>query len=1152
MMFYLLLYKFMKYKPLPFLFMASKNVVFGIIIQCIALTFVLAGEAVPQGNVSVNNVTVSLNVKNVTVKNVFELIESKTNYSFLYDAKLLRSQGKIDLDVKNTSLGEVLMMISQKTGLKFKQVNQTINVNVREKSEQPLEIILQSRIVSGVVTSGEDNEPLPGVNVVIKGNTAVGTITDINGKYSLTVQDNSVLVFSYIGFLSKEVPVDGRSQVNVIMEVDSKELEGVTVVAFGIQKKESVVSSVTTIRPGELKVPSSNLTTALAGRLSGVIAYQRSGEPGRDNAEFFIRGATTFGYKKDPLILIDGMEYNTTDLARINPDDIESFSIMKDATANALYGARGANGVIQVTTKSGVEGKAKFTFRIENTFSSPTRDIELADPISYMKLNNEAVLTRNPLGVLPYSQAKIENTEAGINPIVYPMVDWQEELFKEQTINQRANMGIRGGGKVATYFISAGFSQDNGILKVDKRNNFNSNINLKTYSIRSNIGINVTPTTHAMIRVGGSFDDYMGPIDGGEGIYNKVMRTSQTMFLPFYPVDEEHEFTNHILFGNAEQGQYLNPYADMVKGYKQYNRSLMLSQVELKQDLSFILKGLSLNGMANTHRRSYFDVVRQYNPFWYMPSGYNRMDDTYRLVLINPDEGTDYLDYEPSEKTVSSVFRGQAQLLWKNTFSKKHEVSAMAVLLAQSELTGNAGSLQESLPARNLGLSGRATYGYDNRYFFEINFGYNGSERFHESERYGFFPSAGFAWSVSNEEFFKSLGLASVSKLRLRGNYGLVGNDAIGSSAERFFYLSEVNMDNSSYGARFGRNGSYSRNGISVDRYSNEKISWETARNSTFGLEIGLLDKLDFIGEYFVEERYNILMSRASIPATMGLQGSTPKANVGRAATNAVDLSLDYGDYFTKDLMVSIRGNFTYAKNKFRAYEEPEYDYPWLYRVGNSTSQQWGYIAERLFVDDEEVRSSPTQNFNGWETKGGDIKFRDINRDGVINQLDQVPIGYPTVPEIIYGFGFSSKLRNWDFSAFLQGSARSSFWIDVEDTSPFIDQSQLLKAYADDYWSEENRNLYALWPRLSAEVNGNSNVRNTWFMRDGSFLRVKQVEAGYTFPQHRLKMENLRLYATATNLFTFSKFKLWDVEMAGNGLGYPIQKQICIGLEVGF
>ncbi|HEX7903899.1 MAG TPA: TonB-dependent receptor [Chitinophagaceae bacterium] len=1025
--------------------------------------------------------------------------------------------------------------------------------------------------IRGTITDSS-GAAVAGVSITVKNKPNIGTTTDLNGKFLLNVPADAVLVISMVGYSGQEISVKGQEVINLSLKSSTGSLDDVVVVAYGKQKRKEMVGSVTSIKPSDLKIPSSNLTNALAGRLAGVIAYQRSGEPGQDNAEFFIRGVTTFGYKKDPLILIDGIEFTATELARLNPDDIASFSIMKDATANALYGARGANGVILITTKEGKTGKAKINVRIENSISSPTREVELADPVTYMLLHNESVLTRNPLGILPYFQSKIDNTIAGKNPYMFPTTDWKKELLKDQTLNQRVNLNVSGGGQIARYYLAASFNQDNGNLKVDKRNNFNSNINLKTYVLRSNVNINVTKTTEVIVRLHGSFDDYTGPMDGGTGMYRKIMRTNPVLFPAYYPVDDEHQFTNHILFGNYDKGNYVNPYADLVKGYKDYSRSLMLAQVEGKQDLSFVTRGLSARFLVNTNRQSYFDVSRFYNPFFYNAGGYDRVNNTYRLTLINPDQvstgvvpqgGTDYLGYSEGTKTVLSNFYFEAAANYNRTFNDKHGISGLVVVTARNQLEGNASDLQKSLPSRNLGVSGRTTYSYDNRYFGEFNFGYNGSERFYKTERFGFFPSAGLAWFISNEKFFE--GLTSVfNKVKLRATYGLVGNDAIGSADDRFFYLSNVNMNNSAYGYNFGLDGGYNRNGISISRYDNQGITWETAKKTNLALEVNMLrNKLEIIAEVFREKRYNILMDRL-IPASMGLQGNAPKANLGKASGKGMDISIDYSNNFGKNWIVTARGNFTYATSRFDFYEEPQYAEKYKYRIGHPLSQQWGYIAERLFVDDADVRNSPPQ-FGSY--MAGDIKFRDVNGDGVINTLDQVPIGYPTTPEIIYGFGVSAKYKGFDISSFFQGSARSSFWIDVAATSPFVAyryssselpgyilQNQLLKAYADDHWSEENRNQHALWPRLSSTVNDNNDEKSTWFMRDGSFLRLKQVELGYSLPLKLLrkyKMDNLRIYANGTNLLTFSKFKLWDIEMAGNGLAYPIQRVINFGIQVG-
>lgn len=1022
----------------------------------------------------------------------------------------------------------------------------------------------QARTPINVIGSVTDNfgGPLVGVNVVVRGEST-GTITDLNGEYSIRVSsDTATLVFNYIGYQSQSITVGSRRVIPVVLSESSQALDEVMVVAFGKQKKDNIVGSITTIKPTELKVPSSNLTTSLAGRVAGVISYQRSGEPGQDNADFFIRGVTTFGYKKDPLILIDNVEVSTTELARLQVDDIESFSIMKDATSTALYGARGANGVILVTTKQGTEGKAKVSVRLENAVSMPTQEVEFADPITYMRLHNEAVLTRDPLGRILYSEQKIDNTISQINPIVFPTTDWKSELLANYAMNQRANLSVSGGGKIARYYVSGSFNNDNGILKVPQENNFNNNINLRSYSLRANVSIDLTPTTVLGVRLAGTFDDYTGPINGGTKVYRDIMRTNPVLFPAFYPKDEAHRFTQHILFGNYDDGTYLNPYADMVKGYKNYSKSNMSTQLELRQNLRFITEGLFLRGIMNTSRYSFFDVTRAYSPFYYNASIWDKEANTYILAPLNETSGTEYLNYSPGSKDLSSELYMEGSINYDRVFAEKHGVSGLLVLMLRDKLTGNAGDLQASLPYRNVGISGRFTYAFSNRYFTEFNFGYNGSERFYKTNRFGFFPSVGLAWSISNESFWGAGLRRILPKVRLKGTYGLVGNDALGN--DRFLYLSNVNMNDSGRSATFGYyTNRYTQNGVSLSRYSNPDITWEKALKTNLGLEVNILNSLDIALDVYDEHRTSIFMVRTATPATMGLSAQ-PAANIGEATGQGLDLSIDYNKVISRDLWAQARVNFTYATSKYLVYEEPTYDNtPWKSRVGYPIAQQWGYIAERLFVDDEEALNSPRQNFG--EYGGGDIKYKDINGDGQITQLDQVPIGYPDRPEIVYGFGFSVGYKGFDFSTFFQGLARESFWINFNATAPFtrflydgddgskVYENALLKAYADDHWSEENQNLYALWPRLSTSAAGNNNnsQRSTWFMRDGAFLRLKSVELGYTIPK-LTGATRLRIYFTGTNLLTFSKFKLWDPEMGGNGLGYPIQRVFNIGMNLSF
>ncbi|MFV0418626.1 MAG: SusC/RagA family TonB-linked outer membrane protein, partial [Dysgonomonas sp.] len=608
---------------------------------------------------------------------------------------------------------------------------------------------LQQRIsVSGVVKD-EADLPLAGVTVLVKGTTNA-TMTSTNGEYTLkNVPAEAVLVYSFIGMQTAEVEVKRQTSIDVVLKEDAVKMYDLVVVAFGTQKKESMISSISTINPGELKVPSSNLTTALAGRLSGIIAYQRSGEPGKDNADFFIRGVTTFGYKKDPLILIDGIESTSTDLSRLQPDDIQAFSILKDATATALYGARGANGVIQITTKEGKEGPLKVSVRFENSWSSNTSDIELADPITFMQMANEATRTRNPQEALPYSYEKIERTRLGLNPYVYPANDWREMLMKKTAYNPRLNVNISGGGGIGRYYVAASYNKDNGNLKMDKRNNFNNNINLETYQLRSNINLDLTKTTQAIVRLSGTFDDYTGPIDGGEAMYKKIMGTNPVLFPAYYASSLQPQ-ANHILFGNATRGvegagtsaDYTNPYAEMVKGYTDYSRSQMDATIELKQDLRFITQGLNVRAMFNTSRYSYYSISRKYNPYYYAVGSYDKLTDSYTIAQINEkDNPTEYLDYNENSKDISSAVYIEAALSYNRQFDEKHDLGGLLVFQRREKLEANRGDLQKSLPYRNQGLSGRFTYAYDNRYMAEFNFGYNGSERFYKTNRYGFFPA---------------------------------------------------------------------------------------------------------------------------------------------------------------------------------------------------------------------------------------------------------------------------------------------------------------------------------------------------------------------------------------------------------------------------
>lgn len=1012
--------------------------------------------------------------------------------------------------------------------------------------------------------SDTGGDPLPGATVQIKGSTK-GVIADMDGNFEFDdCPLNSTLVVSYIGMETKEIKYTGQKFLNIVMEAKTDELEEVTVVAFAKQKKESVVSAITTVKPTELKIPSSNLTTAFAGRVAGLISYQTSGEPGQDNASFFIRGITTFGAeaKKDPLILIDGIELSTDDLARLNTDDIASFSIMKDATATALYGARGANGVISVTTKEGREGKVTINARVENSFSSPTKKISQTDPVTYMRMQNEAIKTRDPLGLALYSEEKITMTERGLYPNIFPTTDWYDTMFNDVISNQRANLSLSGGGTVARYYVAANVSKDNGNMKVDKRNNFNSNISLMKYSIRSNININLTKTTELVLRMSGTFDEYTGPIGGGSFMYKEVMMANPVLFKPYYEPDEQYAYSKHILFGNYGAGNYVNPYAQALKGYNDYSKNTMLVQFEGKQKLDMLTEGLAIRAKINIDRYSEYSVDRAYSPFFYNISSYNLQNNTYKLNRLNPATGTEWINYNPGNRYVNTNFYLEGAAEYIRNFDK-HGVNALLVYTMQSKKTGIADNLQLSLPGRNMGLAGRAAYNYDGRYFGEFVFGYNGSERFSKNNRWGFFPSVAGGWMLSKESFFEPL-TTVFDQFKFKASYGLTGQDQIGDGNDRFYYLSQVTLNSSDRNVNWGTQLNYNPGGIIVDRYANDEIGWEKSYKLNVGAEMRTVFGLSANVEYFTERRENILLNRI-IPNTMGIIPDV-KANLGKAKGKGVDMELNYEKSFNKDLWITGRGTFTYATSEAVEWEEPDYsETPWLSKVGKSLGQTWGYIAERLFVDEEEVKNSPTQ-FG--EYMAGDIKYRDVNGDGKISELDKVPIGYPTTPEINYGFGLSVGYKGLDASFFFQGSGRQSFWLDLKKITPFLDgdagengedgllgQNAVLDVIANSYWSENNRNPYAFWPRLANQSVENNNQTSTWFMQDATFLRLKSVEIGYTVPKNlvkKFKVQNLRFYVSGTNLLCWSKFKLWDPEMAGNGLGYPVQRVINVGLNLGF
>lgn len=1007
------------------------------------------------------------------------------------------------------------------------------------------------RPISGVVVDG-NNDPLPGVTVIVPSRQG-GVITDVDGAYTIEAATGEELRFQFLGMKTVTIEVGSGTIYNVQLLEDVEMLDEVTVTAFATQKKESVVSSIETISPSELKVPSSNLTTALAGRLAGVISYQRSGEPGADNAQFFVRGVTTFGYASSPLILLDGFEVDANALARVDPDNIASFSVLKDATSAALYGSKGANGVIMVTTKKGQAGAPKISFRVEGRLSTPTKVQKTVDGITYMNLYNQAQFNDNPLLEPYYNAQKIQNTMEGLNEYAYPNINWYDEMFNSNAFNQYYNFNVSGGGSVVRYYLAVSYNKEEGILKNNRLNNFKNNIDIDRFNILANITMDLTPTTVFDINMNSIFENYTGPLDNTDDIFKSVMNSNPVEFPKFYLPDEDHAYVKHTLFGSDATGSMMNPFAQMVRGYKDGSTGRITSQFSLDQNLDALTEGLMARGKVSIKSDSYHESKRSYTPYLYNIKNYDAFNDTYVLQEVR--RGTDALG-DP-EQWRDGVFRLYLEggLTYARRFAGVHDVSGL-LIYTQEEIkntSGNPGSIQRTLPQRLQGMRARLNYGFDDRYLAEMSLTYTGSEKFASDHRWGIFPAMGVGYILSNESYWEPL-QDVMPMFKLKYSLGMVGNDQIAGPEDRFFFLSDI--DPGSWGYRWGRNFNSSYGGFNINRYANPQITWEIAVKQNVGFEMDLFKNrsLKVILEYFTENREQIYQARANLPETMGLT-SNVYGNVGEVKSAGWDGSIDLNHSFNKDLWLSGRFNFTYAHNEIIENEEPEYRWSYLSNIGWPIDTWKGYIAERLFIDEADVANSPRQELGGI-VRAGDIKYKDINGDGRVNSDDQVHIGYPIVPEITYGFGLSGGYKNFDLSFFMQGQDRVSFFINPNNIAPFVEQRNAMQYIADDHWNPNNPVAKAFWPRLSASYNDNNNVPNsTWWIRNGRFLRMKNAELGYTLPKSFFPstgIESLRLYLAGQNLFNLSDFKLWDPEMGGEGFNYPLQKVYSVGLTVSF
>ena len=996
--------------------------------------------------------------------------------------------------------------------------------------------------------SSADNKPIVGVSVYVEG-TTVGATSDINGNYTLKVPAGTKHVtFAFLGYDTKKIAVADVELFKLVTLIEaSNVMDDVVVVAFGTQKKESLVGAVQVVRPSTLKVTSSNLSTSFSGKIAGVIAVQKSGEPGADGANFWIRGISTFGSGQSPLLILDGVEITNQMLNNIPPETIESFSVLKDATATALYGSRGANGVMIITTKNGRDSeKMTINLRAEFGASAPTRVPKVADGITYMETFNEARTTR---GEKPYySNEKIMGTKLGLDPYVYPNVDWYDMLFKDCTFNQNFNFNMTGGAKKIDYFLNASVYNENGIMRKPEASKFDTNINAQKYLFQANVSADATKTTRVSLKMNTQLHYRHAPIQSVSDLFAYAMTGMPCEFPATLPGEESDTFVRFGTNNAWNSGFFTNPYAQLCRGYGDQFRGHFTSALTVNQNLDFITKGLSATGMATFYNRVYSAVYRSFTPFMYQLTDYN-IDEAgnYSYTSNSTNTGTTYLGTTRGKDGYREL-AFQAKIDYARTFGK-HDVGATIVYM-QKERNMNISDEQEyaALPYRQQGLAGRVTYGFDKRYLFEANFGYNGSENFAAGKRFGFFPSVAVGWVISNEPFWKGI-KEQVNLFKLRASYGLVGNDVISKDyADRFPYLTTVDMGQG-YDVYIGNN--FERKyGPILSVYGNPNATWEESRKLDIGVEIGLFDSLNIIFDWFKEKRSGIFMQRTSLPSTFGMSGITPWANIGKVDNSGVDISVDYNKAFSKDLILSLRGTFTYAHNEIVEMDEPKYKWAYQYKAGHPINSIQCLIAEGLFRDEEEIASSPSQDIYAttYPIRPGDVKYRDPNDDKIIDDNDMCWTGNPTVPEIIYGFGFSLKYKGFDCSAFFQGQGKVS--ILMYNYHPFATAatpgSGLMQWIADEHWSEDDPNPKALYPRLSPLWNNNNTKASTLYVRNGKMLRLKTAEIGYTY-------KKMRVYVSGTNLLTFAPFKYWDPEKgSGNGLGYPLQRTYNLGFQFNF
>lgn len=987
--------------------------------------------------------------------------------------------------------------------------------------------------ISGIVIDSEGG-PMAGASVSVLARN-IGTIADEDGVYSLSgVVEGDVVSYDFLGYNTETIIFDGIERHNVVMHPSGESLEDVVVVGYGTQKKVSVTGALSQITPEKLEAkPSVTLSTILGGAMPGIITRQSTGEPGNDYATIFIRGMATW-QDKTPLIMVDGVE---RDINLLNTHEIESFTILKDASATAVYGVRGANGVIIINTKKGSIGKPKVSFRTEHAVMQGLRFPQYISGYEFASLMNESIAhATNGTGSLAWTNEELQKFKDHSDPYLYPDVNWIDHVMKKtayQTIN---NLTVNGGTERIRYYMNVGYTSQTGLFQEDPQYKYDTNTRSDRYNFRATTDVNLSKNLIFSLSLGGIFQDKTYPGTASSTIFQQ-MRQNSPIQAPVRNPDGTP--------GSGASAIVLNPWALTTQsGYAKQFIATIQSTANLKWNLSdLITDGLSVSAKFS-YDLMYANYATRYISYEmkrYMGQDENG-NDMYNQIR---EQGS--MSYSIGNSGNRSYYWDVA-LNYDRAFGE-HNVSGMLIFNRRDYKNLTAASSIINLPYRRQGLAGRFTYDYGHRYLAEFNFGYNGSENFKKGSRYGFFPSISLGWSITNEPYIPQ-SVKDVMSLKIRGSYGVVGNDQIGG--DRFLYVSTVNYGNGSY---FGITQQY-LSGIFEGKIAAD-VTWEKAYKTDIGVDLKFLhDALSIQVDYFNENRKNILLSRGTIPIVTGITAAT-YANLGEVNNHGVDAMVEWKQQTKSGFYYSFYGNFTYAHNTIIEDDTPTPKWSYQDSRGHSIGQPFGYVALGIFQDEDEIANSPKQTFMT-TVRPGDIKYDDINKDGVIDAYDRTYIGYSRTPEIMFGFGFAIAYKGFDLSMGFTGAGRTSLFLNSEDMWPYsleYPRYNVSREYYDHRWVDGADNTNAKYP---AVINGNSTNNyqlSTLYMRDASYLKLKNAEIGYKLPQKvmdRIHLEGIRFFINGINLACFDKIKIVDPEVDGGTGDYPQQRTVNMGVQINF